>query len=186
MDRRAADLDRGYHEWSRSREPGRTQMLILLGLAVLWAAVLGPTLVRNRDVLFRPLAAVGGGVVGAGRSVGRHGPRRLRSVQAAATSIPTDAASARRRRRDLLITLAGLVTFTLLGGLAVGGVVWLVHFFVDLALVGYVALVTQRHQLEAERRETVVPFPVPGPLMGGLGGASSAMRDEAVLSRRAN
>ena len=81
--------------------------------------------------------------------------------------------------------LAGMVVFTLFGGVAVGGVVWIVHFLVDLLLIGYAVLVTQRHQLEAERRETIVPFRMDGPLMGGLTG-SSAMRDEAVLSRRAN
>ncbi len=174
-------------------------MLILLGLAVLWAVVLGPSVVRNRDVLLRPMAALGGtlgasvgrGVLGAGRSPRRTGsrrtgPRRLRVVGTAATSIPTDARSARRRRRDLLATLAGLAVFTFLGGMAVGGAVWMAHFLVDVALVGYAVLVTQRHQLEADRRDTVVPFRVQGPLMGGLGGAGSAMRDEAVLSRRAN
>lgn len=160
-------------------------MLILLGLAVLWAAVLGPTVVRHRDVLLRPMAALGGGVAGAGRSLGRSGPRHLRAVQSAATSIPADPSSARRRRRDLLATLAGLAAFTFLAGMAVGGAVWMVHFMVDLALVSYAVLVTQRHQVEAERRQTVVPFRVQGPLMGGIG-TSGAMRDEAVLSRRAN
>ena len=82
--------------------------------------------------------------------------------------------------------LAGhAVYYGKLGGVAVGGVVWIVHFLVDLLTVGYAVLVTQRHQLEAERRETIVPFRMDGPLMGGLTG-SSAMRDEAVLSRRAN
>ena len=99
--------------------------------------------------------------------------------------MPGDVGSARRRRRDLMCMLAGMAVFTLLGGVAVGGVVWIVHFLVDLLLVGYAVLVTQRHQLEAERRETIIPFRMDGPLMGGLSG-SSAMRDEAVLSRRAN
>ena len=102
-----------------------------------------------------------------------------------ATSIPTDPQSARRRRRDLMATLAGFAAFTFLGGIAVGGVVWMVHFVVDVLLVGYAVLVTQRHQVEAERKEIVVPFRANGPLMGGIG-ASSAMRDEAVLNRKAN
>ncbi len=181
-------------------------MLILLGLGILWAAVLAPTVIHNRDVLVRPLAAVASVGRSATRSAGRSatlsagrstgGPRvgaslagvrsrRLRNLRSAATSVPDDVGAARRRRRDLLLTLGGVAAFTFLGGVAVGGAVWMVHFLVDLLLVGYAVLVTQRHQLEAERRETVIPFRMDGPLMGGLTG-SSAMRDEAVLSRRAN
>ena len=170
-----------------------TPVLIILGLGVLWAAVLLPPVIRNRDVLARPLVAVASINRMAGRGADR-GPgrfsvavrsRRFRAIRSAATSMPGDVGSARRRRRDLMCILAGMVVFTLFGGVAVGGVVWIVHFLVDLLLVGYAVLVTQRHQLEAERRETIVPFRMDGPLMGGLTG-SSAMRDEAVLSRRAN
>lgn len=179
-----------------------SSMLILLGLGILWAAVLLPPVIRNRDVLTRPLAAVASvgrsasrvTVGSAARSAGRPRvgaslsgvrSRRLRAFRSAATSVPDDVGSARRRRRDLLLTLGGVAIFTFLGGVAVGGAVWMVHFLVDLLLVGYAMLVTQRHQLEAERRETVIPFRMDGPLMGGLTG-TSAMRDEAVLSRRAN
>ena len=170
-----------------------TPVLIILGLGVLWAAVLLPPVIRNRDVLARPLVAVAsinrmagrGADRGPGRSAVAVRSRRFRAIRSAATSMPGDVGSARRRRRDLMCILAGMVVFTLFGGVAVGGVVWIVHFLVDLLLIGYAVLVTQRHQLEAERRETIVPFRMDGPLMGGLTG-SSAMRDEAVLSRRAN
>ncbi len=168
-------------------------MLIILGLGVLWAAVLLPPVIRNRDVLARPLVAVASinrmagrrAARGLGRSLVAVRSPRLGAIRSAATSMPADVGSARRRRRDLMCMLVGMVVFTLLGGVAVGGVVWIAHFLVDLLLVGYAVLVTQRHQLEAERRETIIPFRMDGPLMGGLTG-SSAMRDEAVLSRRAN
>jgi hypothetical protein len=52
-------------------------------------------------------------------------------------------------------------------------------------LVGYAVLVTQRHQLEVEREALVIPFRSSGSMLGRLG-ASVAMSDEAVLSRRAN
>ncbi len=168
-------------------------MLIILGLAVLWAAVLLPPVIRNRDVLARPLVAVASMNRMAGRRAER-GPdrslavarsRRLGAIRSAATSILGDVGSARRRRRDLMSMLVGMAVFTFLGGVAVGGAVWMAHFLVDLLLVGYAVLVTQRHQLEAERRETIIPFRMDGPLMGGLP-SSSAMRDEAVLTRRAN
>lgn len=156
-------------------------MLILLGLGILWAAVLLPPIVRNRDVLTRPLVAV----ASMGRPVSVIHSRRLRAFRSAATSVPGDVGSARRRRRDLLLALGGVASFTFLGGIAVGGPIWIIHFLVDLLLVGYAVLVTQRHQLEAERRETVIPFRPDRPLMGGFTN-SSGMRDEAVLSRRAN
>ena len=152
-------------------------MLILLGLGVLWAAVLGPQVIRHRHRLGRPVVAL----VAAGRIDGR----RLRSVRRAATSVPGNVGSARRRRRDLLLAMAGIAVFTFFGGVAVGGAVWIVHFLVDVVLVVYAVLVTQRHQLEVEREAMVIPFRSSGSLLGGLG-ASVAMSDEAVLRRQAN
>ena len=157
-------------------------MLILLGLGVLWMAVLLPPIIRHRNALARPVLTL----VAAGRGSVRFAPTRLRSAGAAATAVPVGAGSARRRRRDLLAALGGMAVFTFLAGVAVGGVVWMAHFLVDLVLVGYAVLVTQRHQLEVEREEAlVIPLRSSGSMLGGLG-ASVAMRDEAVLSRRAN
>ena len=157
-------------------------MLILLGLGVLWMAVLLPPIIRHRNALARPVLTL----VAAGRGSVRFDPTRLRSAGAAATAVPVGVGSARRRRRDLLVALGGMAVFTFLAGVAVGGVVWMAHFLVDLILVGYAVLVTQRHQLEVEREEAlVIPLRSSGSMLGGLG-ASVAMRDEAVLSRRAN
>ena len=156
-------------------------MLILLGLGVLWMAVLLPPIVRHRNTLSRPVLTL----VAAGRGSVRFNPTRLWSAGAAAAAVPDDVGSARRRRRDLLMALSGIATFTFLAGVAVGGPVWVAHFLVDLVLVGYAVLVTQRHQLEVEREAMVIPFRSSGSMLGGLG-ASIAMRDEAVLSRRAN
>jgi hypothetical protein len=153
-------------------------VLILLGLGVLWMAVLLPPIVRHRNALSRPVLTL----VAAGRGSVRFNPTRLRS---AAAAVPGDVGSARRRRRDLLMALSGIAAFTFLAGVAVGGPVWVAHFLVDLVLVGYAVLVTQRHQLEVEREALVIPFRSSGSMLGGLG-ASIAMSDEAVLSRRAN
>ena len=156
-------------------------MLILLGLGVLWMAVLLPPIIRHRNVLARPVLTL----VAAGRGSVRFDPTRLRSAGAAVAAVPVGVGSARRRRRDLLIALGGMAAFTFMAGVAVGGVVWMAHFLVDMVLVGYTVLVTQRHQLEVEREAMVIPFRSGGSMPGGLG-ASVAMRDEAVLSRRAN
>jgi hypothetical protein len=156
-------------------------VLILLGLGVLWMAVLLPPIIRHRNALARPVLTL----VAAGRGFVRFDPTRLRSAGAAVAAVPVGVGSARRRRRDLLIVLGGMAAFTFMAGVAVGGVVWMDHFLVDMVLVGYTVLVTQRHQLEVEREAMVIPFRSGGSMLGGLG-ASVAMRDEAVLSRRAN
>ena len=156
-------------------------MLILLGLGVLWMAVLLPPIIRHRNVLARPVLTL----VAAGRGSVRFDSTRLRSAGAAVAAVPVGVGSARRRRRDLLIALGGMAAFTFMAGVAVGGVVWMAHFLVDMVLVGYTVLVTQRHQLEVEREAMVIPFRSGGSMLGGLG-ASVAMRDEAVLNRRAN
>ena len=156
-------------------------MLILLGLGVLWMAVLLPPIIRHRNALARPVLTL----VAAGRGSVRFDPTRLRSAGAAVAAVPVGVGSARRRRRDLLIALGGMAAFTFMAGVAVGGVVWMAHLLVDMVLVGYTVLVTQRHQLEVEREAMVIPFRSGGSMLGGLG-ASVAMRDEAVLSRRAN
>ncbi len=156
-------------------------MLILLGWGVRWMAVLLPPIIRHRNALARPVLTL----VAAGRGSVRFDPTRLRSAGAAVAAVPVGVGSARRRRRDLLIALGGMAAFTFMAGVAVGGVVWMAHFLVDMVLVGYTVLVTQRHQLEVEREAMVIPFRSGGSMLGGLG-ASVAMRDEAVLSRRAN
>ena len=111
-------------------------MLILLGLGVLWMAVLLPPIIRHRNALGRPALTL----VAAGRGSGRFDPTRLRSVGVAAAAVPVGVGSARRRRRDLLVALGGMAAFTFLAGIAVGGVVWMAHFLVDLVLVGYAVL----------------------------------------------
>ncbi|HAZ17587.1 MAG TPA: hypothetical protein DCY87_02315, partial [Acidimicrobiaceae bacterium] len=78
-------------------------MLILLGLGVLWMAVLLPPIVRHRNVLARPVLTL----VAAGRGSVRFDPTRLRSAGAAVAAVPVGVGSARRRRRDLLIALGG-------------------------------------------------------------------------------
>lgn len=56
-------------------------------------------------------------------------------------------AEARRRRRDVFLTLLGAVGITLLLAVALGGSVWMLHLVVDAAFVAYVGLlVSIQHQ----------------------------------------
>ena len=55
------------------------------------------------------------------------------------------------------IILGGIAVFTFLASVAVGGIfLWTVHFVVDLVLVGFVALMTQRRDLETDQTSVVL------------------------------
>ncbi|CAI8319093.1 MAG: Uncharacterised protein [Acidimicrobiales bacterium AG-410-I20] len=150
-------------------------MLILLGLAVLWAAVLLPPILRRntrRTVLRPPLALAGA-----------HQTSGWQAIQKAAKEIPNSAQAAKRRRRDVLLALIGIAIMTLLFAFAVGSIMWMIHFLADVALVGYATLLTLRNQKVLEGQDVVVPFRPASPLVPDTG---IAMRDEAVLRRQAN
>ena len=127
-------------------------MLILLGLGVLWAAVLVPPLLRSR------VAAAGPSPVGNNGS-GQLDVYHPQALHRATSLPPRSVHAARRRRRDVLLILVAASVFTLLGGFAVGGfVTWTAHFMTDLVLVGYTALLMQRQQPERDTSTVVVPI----------------------------
>ena len=122
-------------------------MLILLGLGALWAAVLLPPIIRNQ-ISTRSSAP----------GIANHlDVYRVPTMKDYSISLPQSAVAAKRRRRDVAIFLSGVVIFTFLASIAVGGIfLWTVHFVVDLALVGYVTLITQRSDLATEETSVVL------------------------------
>ena len=122
-------------------------MLILLGLGALWAAVLVPPLIKNQ-ISSRSSAP----------GIANHlDVYSVPSIKGYKVSLPQSAIAAKRRRRDVSIILSGVAVFTFLASIAVGGIfLWTVHFVVDLVLVGYVALITQRRDLEADQSSVVL------------------------------
>jgi hypothetical protein len=122
-------------------------MLILLGLGALWAAVLVPPLIRNQ-ISSRSSAP----------GIANHlDVYSVPSIKGYKVSLPQSALAAKRRRRDVSIILSGVAVFTFLASIAVGGIfLWTVHFVVDLVLVGYVALITQRRDLETDQSSVVL------------------------------
>ncbi len=122
-------------------------MLILLGLGALWAAVLLPPIIRNQ-ISTRSSAP----------GIANHlDVYSVPAMKGYSISLPQSAVAAKRRRRDVAIVLSGVSVFTFLASIAVGGIfLWTVHFVVDLALVGYVALITQRSDLATEETSVVL------------------------------
>ncbi|MFL3011382.1 MAG: hypothetical protein ACJZ1Z_00230 [Acidimicrobiales bacterium] len=122
-------------------------MLILLGLGALWAAVLLPPIIRNQ-ISTRSSAP----------GIANHlDVYRVPTMKDYSISLPQSAVAAKRRRRDVAIFLSGVVVFTFLASIAVGGIfLWTIHFVVDLALVGYVTLITQRSDLATEETSVVL------------------------------
>lgn len=146
-------------------------MPVLILLAIVWAIVLVPPLVRNRADL-RPGSSVSSfrqdlAVIGRttptsslrppslpslGPSPARTGAGALPARAAAPLAgTPTGRSAARKRRRDVLFTLGGAAGFTLLLALAFGGPMLLLHLVVDVALGAYVYLLVQMRKLAEEQ-----------------------------------
>ena len=122
-------------------------MLILLGLGALWAAVLVPPLIRNQSSSRSSAPGIANHL----------DVYSVPSIKGYKVSLPQSALAAKRRRRDVSIILSGVAVFTFLASIAVGGIfLWTVHFVVDLVLVGYVALITQRRDLETDQSSVVL------------------------------
>jgi hypothetical protein len=148
-------------------------ILVLLILAIIWLAVLLPPYLQNRSekrpadsissfqrqlsVLERRSTTVNGS--------GRSGPLPM---------VRMTRAEARKRRRDVLFTLLGAASITFAMALFKGGPVWGLQILCDLLVVGYVFLLVQTQQREAER-ETKVRY---------LPGRTTRAPEPALLLRR--
>ncbi|HEX7131355.1 MAG TPA: hypothetical protein VF228_02200 [Iamia sp.] len=137
---------------------------VLILLAIVWAIVLVPPLVRNRADL-RPGSSVSSfrqdlAVIGRTTPTSSLRPPSLPGVGPSAPmagpgaplpGTPSGRSAARKRRRDVLFTLGGVAGFTFLLALAFGGPMLLLHLVVDVALAGYVYLLVQMRKLAEEQ-----------------------------------
>ena len=165
-------------------------VLVLLGLAVVWALVLTPDLVRmyRQTTSRRPTGL---------RSVTQPVSRRSSSGTMGGIASPSTRSSgsaltsmsrtqAQQRRSMVLFALLVLCVLTLMGGVLMGGSVWGVHLALDAALVGYVYLLATRAQSERasnaqrasrtvrrqadQQRPSYLQRPAaPAPIMGAVG-----------------
>ncbi len=142
--------------------------MVLFILAVIWAAVLLPPYLQNRSesrpadsissfqrqlsVLERRSVVVNPALQ---RSVAPN-----RSYAGSIAFAPRVARSeAKKRRRDVLFTLAGAAGVTLPMALVLGGPVWGLHLLCDLLLGAYVVLLAQAQQRAVERDTKVRYLP---------------------------
>ena len=157
--------------------------MILLGLGVLWAAVLLPPMLKNRSVASGPMGPSSFAPGPANRLDVYH----VRSIPKPTYSPPRSSAAARRRRRDVILILLGFSIFTFFVGLAVGGVfLWTMHFIADLVLVGYSALLTQRKQVGADKTSVVIPMHSTVDHPGLNTTTSEDVEEEYLIGRIAN
>ena len=172
-------------------------MLVLVILGVIWAAVLLPPYLQNRResrpgdsiATFRSqLHTLERTTPGGSRSnlsrldVGRYeAPRyqprsnvaQLASRRPAPSQAAMRRAEARRRRRDVFLTLLGAVGVTFVLGLATGGVAWMVFGLSLVAFGLYTAMLISMQQQAAER-DVKVRYMAP----------SASRRPEAQLALR--
>lgn len=168
-------------------------MLVLVILAAIWAAVLVPPYLQNRRetrpgdsiATFRSQLSVLERTTPGGRAgtvtpleVARREPL---GASAAPRSRPSAGAmrraEARRRRRDVFLTLLGAVGVTFVLALALGGAVWMLHLLVDVVFGAYVLLLVSLQQQSTERAQKVRYLPpAPAPAV--------ARPDQQVLLRR--
>ena len=144
-------------------------MLVLFILAVIWAAVLLPPYLQNRSEsrpadsissFQRQLSVLERRAVGVNPSLQRSAPsgRSFRSEFTPA-ALRLSRSEAKRRRRDVLFTLAGAAGITFLMALMLGGPVWGLHLLCDVLLAGYVVLLVQVQQRATERDAKVRYLP---------------------------
>lgn len=142
-------------------------MLVLLILAVVWAAVLLPPFVRNRRdgrpdnsvVSFRAqLSTLERATPGTSLYVGEGTPESdLAPRVASAARRPSNAQ--KRRRREILMGLAGATGFFFLLLIAVGGAFVTMMFLASAAgLAAYVYALRQIHVRSMERAAKVRPL----------------------------
>jgi hypothetical protein len=161
---------------------------VLLILAVLWAAVLVPPALRSRSenrrgeaigpmklrfgarrdatpslssslgsAFSRPTA--GGAFRPSAFPSRQQGPARI----GAPARLPGQMSPAQKRRRDILVTLAGAAVLTVALALFTGMMaLWVVHGVVDVLLVAYVVLLVQMKQRSAMAvQRSALPPPIP-------------------------
>ena len=155
-------------------------MLVLVILGLIWGSVLIPPYLQTRResrpgdsiASFRQQLTVLERTTPGGRSsqaelqrtaprtnVAHLAARRPQGRRPAPSQAATRRAEARRRRRDVFVTLLGAVAVTFLLAVALGGSIWMLQLFVDVVFVAYVALLVSIQQQSMHQEQTVRHLP---------------------------
>ena len=141
-------------------------VLVILVIGLAWVAFLGPSILRarNRQGRTDSVGDFSHRLTQLGRTNGRHGDRRHDRPSPLSLQRPLFApsrsmrrmSSIQKRRRDVLVILAGAATGTFLLALVVRSTpFFLLNVLVDAALVAYVYMLIQIRHQAAEQRTKV-------------------------------
>lgn len=142
--------------------------MVLFILAVIWAAVLLPPYLQNRSEsrpadsissFQRQLSVLERRAVMVNPSLQRQQPMSRSYAPQLLPAARLSRSEAKRRRRDVLFTLAGAASVTFVMALMLGGPVWGLHLLCDLMLGAYVVLLAQSQQRAVERDAKVRYLP---------------------------
>lgn len=150
--------------------------LALLILGALWAAVLLPPMIQRLQTIgtSRPKSATAGGFTQNlarlertdNKPVGGHyGYAVSPQGQQGESLLPDSALAAARRRRDVLGSLVALALFMLVATTMFGRIALYAHIVIDVAVVGFGALMIRRNRLAAQRAEVVTQLPTADPAL---------------------
>lgn len=140
--------------------------MVLFILAVIWAAVLLPPYLQNRSEsrpadsissFQRQLSVLERRSVVVNPALQRAVPTRAYTSMAPMARLNRN--EAKKRRRDVLFTLAGAAGVTMLLALVLGGPVWGLNLVCDLLLGAYIVLLAQAQQRAVERETKVRYLP---------------------------
>ena len=142
--------------------------MVLFILAVIWAAVLLPPYLQNRSEsrpadsissFQRQLSVLERRSVVVNPALQRTTPTTRSYTASMAPGPRLMRSEAKKRRRDVLFTLAGAAAVTLLIALVLGGPVWGLNLVCDALLGAYVVLLAQAQQRTMERETKVRYLP---------------------------
>ena len=140
--------------------------VLLLVLAIAWAAVLLPPYLRKRRharlgdsiSLFNRHLSVLERTAPTGSTSASLSP--MTNGAASPLPVPRSAVEAQQRRREVLAVMGAAVLVSLAGAALIGGVFVFVHILIDIVALGYVVMLARLKRVQDERAQKVRTLPV--------------------------
>jgi hypothetical protein len=140
--------------------------VLLLVLAIAWAAVLLPPYLRKRRharlgdsiSLFNRHLSVLERTAPTGSTSASLSP--MANSAASPLPVPRSAIEAQQRRREVLAVMGAAVLVSLAGAALIGGLFVVLHVLIDIVALGYVVLLARLKRVHEERAQKVRTLPV--------------------------